>query len=278
MLTDLHMHTTASDGEYAPADLMTLAHQKQLTTLAVTDHDTTDGYRPARDAAEPFGITVVPGIELSAETEAEGDVHILGYFINIDDQAFQERLKVFRENRYHRGKMMIAKLNELGIGITFADVERIADGAPITRPHVARALIAGGYASGISEAFDTYLTPGKPAYVERTKLLPEEAIELIHSAGGAAVLAHPGLTRNYADVLTRLIPHAIDGVEVNHPKNPSQVRQVVRQIAVEHNLIMTGGSDFHRPNAEDGSITLGTEPAPDDAVERLSLASQRHNS
>lgn len=268
-LTDLHMHTTASDGDYTPADLMALASERGLSTVAITDHDTTDGIAPAQAAALQHDITVIPAIELSAETEEDGDVHMLGYFIDITDAAFQEKLEAFRENRYHRGRGMVRKLNELGVPLAWEKVAAIADGAPIARPHIARAMVAEGYVETLQDAFDKYLADDAPAYVSRVRMSPEEAVDLIHSAGGAAVLAHPGLVKRYEPVLRRLIAHGVDGVEVNHPKNPPEVVAHVREIAEEHSLIMTGGSDFHRPERADGSITLGQYNPPNDAIARL---------
>lgn len=267
MTIDLHMHTTASDGEHSPQDLIDLAHAAGLTTIAITDHDTTDGIRPAIAAAEKYNITVIPGIEFSAETDE--DVHMLGYFIDIDHTEFQERLKVLRENRLHRGKAMITKLNSLGVDITFEQVQRIAGDAPIVRPHVGRAIVEAGYAESVQDAFDRYIDNHAPGYVSRIKLSPEEAIDLIHLVGGKAVMAHPGLVKSYETVLPRLIEHGLDGVELNHPKNPAQVRERVRKIGEAHGLIFTGGSDFHHRNRADGSIALGSESPPPGMLERL---------
>lgn len=267
--TDLHMHTTASDGDLTPDALIDLAHEQGLTTIAITDHDTTDGVVPAQQAAAAHGITVLPGIELSAETEEDGDVHMLGYFINMDDAAFQKALEEFRERRYHRGRGMVRKLNELGVPLAWESVQAIAGDAPIARPHIARAMLKAGFVNELQEAFDNYLADDAPAYVSRHRMSPEEAVDLIHSAGGVAVLAHPGLVKRYEPILERLIPYGLDGIELNHPKNAPDVRERVKQFAEGTDLILTGGSDFHRPDRADGAISLGTENPPDDAVERL---------
>jgi hypothetical protein len=271
------MHTTASDGDYPPAALITLAHARGLTTIAITDHDTTDGIPPAQDAAAQHNITVIPAIELSAETEKDGDVHMLGYYIDITNADLQARLGAFRENRAHRARKMLAKLHELGVPLAWEAVEAAADGAPITRPHLARAMVTAGYVDSLQAAFDQYLASDAPAYVSRTRMSPEEAVDLVHSAGGAAVLAHPGLVKHYEPVLRRLIAHGVDGVEVVHPKNPPGVSAHVREIAEAHDLIMTGGSDFHRPERADGSITLGEYNPPPGAVERLRARAKHQN-
>ncbi len=266
---DLHMHTTASDGNYPPEELVKMAHERGLTTIAITDHDTTDGIAPAQAAAAEFGMTVIPAVELSAETPEDGDVHVLGYYVNVADANFQEKLAAFRENRYHRGRSIVRKLHELGIPLDWDKVAAIADGAPIARPHIARAMLAEGYVSELQEAFDKYLADDAPAHVARHRMSPEEAVDLIQSAGGAAVLAHPGLVERYEPILTRLIAHGIDGVEVFHPKNPQEVTDKVQQMAADGNLITTGGSDFHRPEHSDGSVRLGTINPPADAIARL---------
>lgn len=272
------MHTTASDGDYPPETLVQMAHERHLTTIAITDHDTTDGVAPAQAAAAPHNMVVIPGIELSAETETDGDVHMLGYFVDVNDTAFQSRLQDFRENRYHRGRAIVRKLADIGIELDWSMVEEIADGAPITRPHIARALQRAGYVDSLQDAFDQYLADGAPAYVARQRMAPEEAVDLIQSAGGVAVVAHPGLVKQYEPVLQRLIPAGLDGVEVFHPKNPPEVTERVQEIARRHNLIMTGGSDFHRPERSDGSIALGTVAPPADAVARLQERAQSRKS
>jgi len=268
MLIDLHMHTTASDGEYPVATVIEMAHARGITTLAITDHDTTDAITEAQALAAPLGMTVIAGIELSAETEEDGDVHMLGYYVDVHDSAFQARLKDFRTNRYHRGRAMVEKLHTLGVNIPWEAVEQAADGAPITRPHIAKALVQGGYVSTMQAAFDTYLDDDAPAYVARQRMSPEEAIDLIHSAGGVAVVAHAGLIKRYAPVIERLIPYGLNGVEVNHPKNSATVQAWLQAIATQHKLIVTGGSDFHRPES-DGTITLGQYPAPVGVIEAL---------
>ena len=266
---DLHMHTTASDGNFTPQELINLVNERNLKIIAITDHDTTDGIGPAQAAAASHGITVIPAVELSAETPEDGDVHILGYFVDVNNTAFQERLAAFRENRYHRGRAIVRKLHELGVPLDWENVAAIAGDAPIARPHIARAMVQAGYVSDLQAAFDKYLADDAPAHVARQRMSPEEAVDLIHSAGGAAVLAHPGLVERYEAILTRLIAHGIDGVEVFHPKNPPQVTQRVQQMAADGNLISTGGSDFHRPEHSDGSLMLGKVNPPADAVARL---------
>ncbi len=254
---DLHLHTTASDGQLRPVELVQLARKLHLNTIAITDHDTTDGLREAQQAAEGSPV-VVPGIELSAE-ENEVDVHMLGYFVQPDDTAFQTALTRFRSDRLNRGQAMVEKLVALGKPIQWERVLALADGGSVGRPHVARALLEAGHVGSVNEAFDIYLRHGGPAYVSRKRMSPEEAVALIHAAGGVAVMAHPGLVPDYLPMLERLVSAGLDGVEFNHPRNPPTVRENVRAVALKYHLILTGGSDFHRPGDPIGAYNAPVE-------------------
>ncbi len=273
MRADLHLHTNASDGQYSPAELVELA--RQFDIIAITDHDTTDGIKEAQQAAQQYGAPIIiPGIELSAE-DAEGDVHILGYYIDIDNADFQAELTRFRNNRYERGKRMLEKLAAMNLPLDWNRVVAIANGGAIGRPHIARAMLEAGYVESVKDAFNRYIGNDGPAYVARTRLSPEESVELIHRAGGAAVLAHPGLLKDYRAMIMRLIQVGLDGVEVNHPSNSENVRLDLRGIATSSNLIMTGGSDFHGPKVKP-DITIGMVSPPEGAVEALKLAAARY--
>ena len=275
MRLDLHLHTNASDGQYTPAELIELA--RQFDVIAITDHDTTEGVEPAQIVARQYGAPrVIPGVELSAEDDA-GDVHVLGYYIDIYNVALQERLTHFRDTRYQRGKLMLDKLAALGMPLDWERVVAIAEGGAIGRPHIARALLEAGYVESVRDAFDRYIGNDGPAYVARARLSPEESVQLIHHAGGAAVLAHPGLLADYRAMILRLIAVGLDGVEVVHPSNNEAVRLDLRGIAVASSLVMTGGSDFHGPNIKP-DISLGMVSPPEGAVEALELAAKRYAS
>ena len=268
MRVDLHLHTTASDGQYAPAALVSLAHQHGLEVIAITDHDTTGGIIEAQEAASAMGSPlIVPGIELSAEDEA-GDVHVLGYHIDLQAKIFQDRIAYFRDERYSRGQRIVERLADLGMPLNWERVLVIADGGAIGRPHIARAMVEAGYVESVREAFDRFLYNGGPAYAARPRLSPEEAVELIHSAAGVAVLAHPGLLADYAAMVERLIPAGLDGVEVVHPANPENVRLNLRGLAQQYNLIMTGGTDFHGLDVKE-SVLLGSVTPPPGCVAAL---------
>jgi predicted metal-dependent phosphoesterase TrpH len=265
MRVELHAHTTASDGQYTPAALVALARELHLDVLAITDHDSTAGIEPARAAARG-ALTILNGIELSAEDES-GDVHMLGYAFVADDEALQAALAQFRARRETRAQEMVARLNALGAPVTYDRVQALAAGGAVGRPHVARALIEAGHVESVRDAFDRYLGAGGPAYVARKRLSPEEAVALIHGAGGAAVLAHPGLLADWRGMIERLIPAGLDGVEVAHPKNEEAVRLDLRGLAARYGLIMTGGSDFHGPAVT--HAMLGSVAPPPGAVTAL---------
>ncbi len=267
---DLHLHTTASDGQLSPTALVGLAQERGLDVIAITDHDTTNGIEEAQRAAQGSPV-VIPGIELSAE-DAGGDVHTLGYFMNIHEPVFQEQLVRFRDERLQRARRVVERLAALGLPVEWERVMAMADSGSVGRAHIARAMVEAGYVSTVKEAFDRYLQVGGPAYIVRRRLSPEEAIELIHGAGGVAVLAHPGLVPHYESLLIeRLIPAGLDGIEVVHPDNPPPVEQRTRELAQQYNLIMTGGSDFHDPAwvEREGKAMIGSVTPPEGCVEAL---------
>ncbi len=263
---DLHTHTTASDGQLTPTALVALAQKFNLAALGITDHDTTEGVREAQQVAGNT-LHIVPGVELSAE-DASGDVHMLGYFLDIDNPDFQNELEAFRVGRYYRAQTMVEKLAALGMPLEWSRVEAIAAGGAIGRPHIARALYEVGYVTSIKEAFDRYIANNGPAYVSRKRLSPEEAVELIHSAGGAAVLAHPVFVADYRAMVTRLLPAGLDGLEVFYPKHSPKLEGELRALARRYNLVMTGGSDFHGLNFP-GKAMLGSTSPPPEALEGL---------
>lgn len=251
---DLHLHSTASDGQLSPSEVVQLARARRMDVIALTDHDTTAGIAEAQQAAGGQ-LIVLPGIELSAE-DARRDVHLLGYLINPQEDSLQAQLAYFRQERLRRAERIAGRLAELGRPIAWEQVLSQAGGGAVGRPHIARVMVEAGYVDSVDQAFDQYLHNGGPAYVWRQRLSPEAAITLIHSAGGAAVLAHPGSLPDYAAVIERLVPAGLDGIEVIHPKNTELVRENLRALALRYGLITTGGSDFHGPDTEPiGAVT-----------------------
>ncbi|HXT15429.1 MAG TPA: PHP domain-containing protein [Gemmatimonadaceae bacterium] len=260
---DLHMHSTASDGSRAPADVVREAKRVGLIAIALTDHDTLDGLPEAMATGTELGVRVVPGIELSA---VEGDVetHILGLHLS-DTRELESRLVALREMRRTRAQRIVERLNELGVRIEFTAVLDQAAGGAIGRPHVARAMIAEGWAVDFRDAFERYLGNGKAAYVGKDRLAVADAIGLIHNAGGLAILAHPASGGTRARV-EQFVQEGIDGVEVRHPSHSSE--DIARLSAlVEHfSLVPSGGSDWH--GATDGPRTLGMMRVPEEWLGR----------
>jgi predicted metal-dependent phosphoesterase TrpH len=268
MRIDLHLHTSASDGQYPPAELVSQAHRHGLDVIAVTDHDTTEGFEEAQEASLKMGSPlVIPGIELSAE-ESGGDVHVLGYYVDLTSSGFQHKIAHFREERYSRGQRIVERLAGLGMPLDWERVLQIAEGGAIGRPHIARAMVEAGYVDSVRDAFDRFLYNGGPAYAARPRLTPEEAVALIHGAAGVAVLAHPGLLPDYETMVRRLVPAGLDGVEVVHPSNSENVRLNLRGLAQTFGLIMTGGSDFHGPSIKEG-VMMGAVTPPEGCVAAL---------
>ncbi|WP_035295742.1 PHP domain-containing protein [Brevibacillus thermoruber] len=267
---DLHTHTRASDGTCEPAENVRLAAEAGLAAVAITDHDTVAGIPAALEAAAGLNLEVIPGVEISSAANGQ-DIHVLGYFVPYDDAAFQEKLRGLRETRHERNKLMIARLRELGIPITLESVYRRKKGEDknIGRPHIAEELMELGVVGSIDEAFAKYLGREGAAYVNPPRISPQEAITLIQEAGGAAVLAHPGLYDD-DELVRELIAFGLDGIEVWHPDNDAADRERYRTWAEEHGLVMTGGSDFHGWRGEEPfHAMLGTHTAPLSAVERL---------
>jgi predicted metal-dependent phosphoesterase TrpH len=254
---DLHMHSTASDGSRAPGDVVREAKRIGLSAIALTDHDTLDGLPEAEAVAAELGVRVVRGIELSA-VEENVETHILGLHL-ADTQELETRLVALREMRRSRAERIVAKLNELGVRIELAAVLEQARGGAIGRPHVARAMIAEGWAVDFRDAFERYLGNGKPAYVTKDRLPVRDAIELIHRAGGLAVLAHPaqGGTRERIEAF---VADGIDGVEVRHPSHSSEDIARLSALVDHFALVPSGGSDWH--GATDGPRILGMMRVP----------------
>jgi len=252
MRIDLHTHTTSSDGVLTPTELAELASQRGVDVLAVTDHDTVTGVGEAFAAGERLGVRIVAGIELSAR-HSDRAVHILGYFLDAADGALLRRLDDMQADRLERLQRMVRRLNDLGFELTTDDVLAQAKGAVVARPHVARALVARGSIASVRDAFTPELiADGGRADVPRRQLSPHEAVALIGSARGVAVVAHPGLSHHLGthepipdSLLRDLRDNGLAGLEVDHPDHSPLVREGLRKLAADLGLITTGGSDFH---------------------------------
>ncbi|HLR34414.1 MAG TPA: PHP domain-containing protein [Tissierellales bacterium] len=255
MITDLHLHTTFSDGSYTPSQAVDMAVESGLDGIAITDHDSLEGIEAAVKRGKLYNdFYIIPGIEFGC-VYLDEEVHLLGYFFDYYSENMLSLTKGLKDARVTRGEKIIKKLNNLGIKITIDDVIKHARKDYIGRPHIGRALIDKGYVNSMDEAFGKYLNRGKPAYVERYKLRIEEVVELIHSENGLVSLAHPGLL-DQKEIINHCIKSGIDGIEVIHPKHSNKNVLDFIKVAERFNLIATGGSDWHG-NFKDGDCLLG---------------------
>lgn len=254
---DLHVHTTCSDGTEEVERVIELAAATGLEGLALTDHDTTDGFARARAAADAHGLALVLGTEFSAELDG-WSVHVLGYDVDAEHPGLVAELGRLRGERTDRARRIVERFVELGIAVSFERVAAIAGDAPIGRPHIAAAVVEAGGAADEREVFDRYLADGGPAYVAKHAVHPVRAVELLRAAGGAAVLAHPGIRGpvDGAPVITdalieELAAAGLAGLEADHPDHDPAVRARFRDLARGLDLVVTAGSDYHgdaKPN------------------------------
>lgn len=262
-MIDLHTHTTASDGRCTPDELVARAAGAGVTVLSVTDHDTIDAAAVAGEACARSGITFVPGIEITAVRD-ETDVHVLGYFLDPASPGLRAFLSEQRLRRVDRAALMIALLDKLGLHLDAEAIlgpARNQPGKSIGRPMIARALIAAGYVKSINEAFDSWLSPGRPGFVAREGAPPDQVIAQIHDAGGVASLAHPGPLRR-DEWIADLASSGLDAIEVYHSNHDEDAARRYRSIAVRLGLGISGGSDYHADDshgANPGSVSLPVE-------------------
>ena len=267
-IVDLHLHSTASDGSLAPADVVALAQRNGVKIMALTDHDSLGGLPAALERAVEAGIRIIPGIELSV-SEQNMDVHLLAYGFDPSDARLLEAIARYRESRHDRARKILLRLKGLGIRIPMEEVEEIARGGAIGRPHVAEALMVNGHVETFHEAFQRYLGHHAPACVAKHTVSLEEAVEVVRDAGGVTVLAHPG-TLNRDAWIAGLARRGLDGIEVWHSKHgPAEINRY-REIARAHGLIMTGGSDFHGERTPD--VSIGSVAVPEQVVADLDEA------
>jgi hypothetical protein len=261
---DFHNHSTASDGKLTPTQLIDLAASRGVKVFALTDHDSTEGIAEARAAAAKHdGFVLIPGVELS--TDIEGDeVHMLGYFTfeMLENADLQAELTQFRAGRFERGRLMTEKLTELGKPISWERVLEIAGEASVGRPHVAQALVEAGHVATIPDAFDLYIGRNGPAYVEREKMTPLQAIETLHKYGAPAVFAHPSFTKSFDDVVPELVAAGLAGMEVYYKNYDPETVQTLAAKAAKYGLLPLGGSDYHALN-NPGEREPGDIPLPD---------------
>jgi len=258
---DLHLHTTASDGVMTPSEIVRYAKARGLQAIAITDHDTIGGVREALSEGEKIDFEVIPGIEISAE-HFPGSMHLLGYYFNMDNPLLTERLRYLQKARAERNPKIVEKLNLLGVKITYEEVVKASGGGQVGRPHFAEVLIEKGYVRNFQEAFERFLKKGAPAYVDKFRFSPAEALHFIKDAGGVAVLAHP----NTLDVnspaelealLVQLVKNGLRGIEIYYPEHTGLQVAQYKVLAERLGLLVTGGTDYHGIEGSELEIGVG---------------------
>jgi 3',5'-nucleoside bisphosphate phosphatase len=270
---DLHLHTNFSDGTYSPEELTAQGQAHGLSVLALTDHDTMEGCARMALACQKAGIEFIPGSELTAEL-ADTELHLLGYFLDRSNPKLAAQMSRFQSVRQNRIREMVQRINHLGIPLRAEAVFELANCRSPGRPHVGRALVQGGFCASLDEAFDRFLKKHRPAWVPKCKMSALEAIELIHQAGGLAVMAHPGLNQN-DEIIPELVTAGLDGIECFHTKHSLATSERYLQVASRFDLLITGGSDCH--GLSKGKPLIGSVRLPYERVERLKAKALRRS-
>ena len=264
---DLHLHTTYSDGTLTPNELVQLALKNNLEIISITDHDCTDGIDEAMLASFNRNLTVIPGIELNTDTE-DGEIHVLGYFIDYQNKDLQKLLIECRNSRVERARIMVERLNSLGINIQWTRVEELAGYGAIGRPHIANAMLEIKSIKTFQEAFEKYIGRNGVAYIERFRLNVFEAVKTIQQYGGIPVLAHPGYIKNLDNLLPILIESGLKGLEVFYANYDTNTINKLKNIASKYGLIPCGGSDYHGIKTKTEKLP-GTFGPPIESVNKL---------
>lgn len=267
---DLHTHSNRSDGTFTPSEVVRLAAERELDVVALTDHDTTDGLAEALDEGVRSGVDVVPGVEFSAEFDGTS-VHVLCYWMNVEDEGLQRELRRLRDDRFRRGELMVERLSALGLPVEFERVRQIAGEATIVRPHIAQAMVEAGHVETEKEAFERWIGDGRPGHVAKHALEPVDAVALIRAAGGVCVLAHPGMWGDESSVpdtlIERMAAAGMRGLEVDHPDHTPEAIEHYRRLAGDLALVATGGSDCHGLRYD--PVRLGMSLCDPDAFDAL---------
>jgi len=262
---DLHLHTKYSDGTFSPEELVLHAQKAGLACIALTDHDTVEGCAEAARAAAAVQMEFIPGTELTAEHD-DTELHVLGYFLDIHNKKLLTEIAKFQAVRQNRIHQMVQRINELGVPLEVESVFALANCKSPGRPHVARAMVKAGLIGNLDEAFERFLKKGRPAWVPKQKISALEAIDLIHQAGGLAIMAHPGLNRT-DDMIPALVEAGLDGIECFHTKHSTTMSERYLEIADKYGLLTSGGSDCH--GFSKGKPLIGTVRVPYGHVEKL---------
>ena len=264
---DLHIHSTASDGTLTPAQILDLAQAQHLRAIAITDHDTIDGSKEALQIGIPSCLHFLTGVELSAApppcVRCSGSFHILGYGLRLDDDELNQTLLVLQHARENRNPAIIERLCRLGFSLKLDEVVEMVGKSQIGRPHIARAMLEKGYVHSIDEAFDCYLGTGKPAYVDKYRISCQQALDIIHGAGGIPILAHPYLLSvkdaiEVEKLVVSLKIIGLEGIEALYPEHPPHATAYYKKLADRHHLLITGGTDFHGSLKPEIQLGIGT--------------------
>jgi len=257
---DLHLHTTHSDGSFSPAEVLRRAHMAGVTALAITDHDIVSGIPEAITAGAELGIEIIPGVEISSRV-GNSELHILGYCLRWQDPELNRRMADLRESRHNRNPQIIERLRALGLDVTYEEVRALAGTDSVGRPHIARLLMDKQYVTSAKDAFDRYLSEGRPAYVARELPTPADAVSWIRAAGGVAVLAHPTWAKVSGEglntLLTTLKGDGLGGIEVHYSTHTKRQTTEYLDLAKRLDLLVTGGSDFHGITKPDIEVGIG---------------------
>jgi len=265
---DLHIHSAVSDGKFSPAELARKSAEAGLTVIALVDHDNIDGIAPALEAAKNFPwLKVIPGVEISTDIP-QGELHMLGYFIDHTDRELLAFLERMRESRRKRARGMLAKLAALGLNIEWERVREIAGSGSVGRPHIAQALLEKGYITSMKEAFNKYIGWGGPAYVEREKISPKGAVEVILHSKGLPVLAHPLTIDDPETLIIELKENGLVGIEAYYKDYTREEVERLVSLAEKYSLIATGGSDYHGLD-DSAEVMIGGVEVPDESAEQL---------
>jgi predicted metal-dependent phosphoesterase TrpH len=261
---DLHTHTTFSDGDMTPEEMVAEAKRLGLAGVAITDHDEVAGVDAAMKVAGD-GFVVVPGVELST-SDGKTDIHILGYLIDTKNKELLRHLGIFRDARLNRGIQMVERLQDMGVDIEVDSVLEIAGGGAVGRPHIAAAMVENGAVDSVETAFRKYIGFKSPAYVPKYQLKPSDAFRLIREAGGVGAMAHPGTTRR-DELITDFIAEGMRAIEVYHPKHNESDISRYRRLAEKLGLVVTGGSDSHGRRNE--KLHIGAFTVSESVIEQL---------
>ncbi len=268
------MHTTHSDGRLTPTQLVDLLASNGVRYASVTDHDTTNSWTEVAEAGRRHpDLTLIPGMELSTEAPG-GEVHVLAYYVNPEDTHLQQELAKFRDDREGRGQVILRRLADLGLPLSWDRVLEFAAGGSVGRPHIGRAMVERGYVTTLNEAFDKYLAKGCPAYVEREKVTPQDAIRLALDNGAVPVLAHPSYVSGLDTLLPVLKEAGLVGMEVYYKGYSPQTVAHLEKLARKHRLVPSGGSDYHA-SGEVGEVLPGAVGPPVSTVDQLAAAHRR---